>query len=412
MRFSIIFSFPTFSIARYFSTKTINKSIYLILRKCNGDKMPTMESVLEFGIHVVLKFTSSAGEHIVDESCESDNTRFDICSELARRDPTDHIHEQHQNDSGVDLLAWKRNRPPLHKSIIHCASIAFRVILGLVELAFIYLILNTMYNCDWMDDTDPQITETVRNTRYVFIIFGVLYIDQMMVLILCMVFTWSAVRHSRILLVNTLFALVDISCRVTLQILHKYHAPFRPAYPVNIPYLLNALVLCYRMGRKVFPQSKTAALKVAAKLCVHLIAMCITSFIFINVVFPWFITLQGLPKLLVAIIAPLLFLPSKLLGRLCVLRLQTIIHPSTSFTLVSLIYAMEAVVARAMQAALAGFRMFVVYGVLHGIIHVLETFIVTTLGCWLQLSCCRRKTQEVTFFFRLSLWPFQSVFFL
>ena len=257
-----------------------------------------------------------------------------------------------------------------------------------------------------MDDTGSQITETIRNTRYIFIIAGVLYIDQMMVLILCMVFTWSAVRHSRILLVNTLFVFVDISYRVTLQILHKYHAPFKPAYPVNILYLLNVLVFCYRMGRKVFPQSKTAALKVAAKLCVHLIAMYITAFIFIYVVLPWFITLHGMPKLLVATIAPLLFLPSKLLGRLCVLRLQTIIHPSTSFTLVSLIYAMDAIVARAMQADLAGFRMFVVYGVLHGIIHVLEIFIVTTLGCWLQPSCCRLKTQEVAFHFRLSFWPF------
>ena len=150
MRFSITFSFSTFSVATYFSTKAINKSIYLILRKCTGVKMPTMESVLEFGIHVVLKFTSSASEHIVDESCESENTRFDICSELARRDPTDHTHEQHKNDSGVDSLAWKRNRPPLHKSVLQCASIVLRVIillgsfLGLVELAFIYLILNTM----------------------------------------------------------------------------------------------------------------------------------------------------------------------------------------------------------------------------------------------------------------------------
>ena len=97
MRFSIAFSFSTFSVATYFSTKAINKSIYLIIRKCTGVKMPTMESVLEFGIHVVLKLTSSASEHIVDESCESENTRFDICSELARRDPTDRYTSQSFN---------------------------------------------------------------------------------------------------------------------------------------------------------------------------------------------------------------------------------------------------------------------------------------------------------------------------
>ena len=48
--------------------------------------MSTAHSVLEMGIHVVTKFTGSAGEHIVDESVENQNEKFDLCSNLARRE--------------------------------------------------------------------------------------------------------------------------------------------------------------------------------------------------------------------------------------------------------------------------------------------------------------------------------------
>ena len=51
--------------------------------------MSTAHSVLEMGIHVVAKFTGSAGEHIVDESVENQNERFDLCTDLGRRDRND-----------------------------------------------------------------------------------------------------------------------------------------------------------------------------------------------------------------------------------------------------------------------------------------------------------------------------------
>ena len=82
---------------------------------------------------------------------------------------------------------------------------------------------------------------------------------------------------------------------------------------------------CYTMGRKVFPESRTAALTVAIKLCVNLTSTLIITMIMVFLIFPWFLTLHGVPKLLVATSTPLIFLPSKLLGRLCVLRLQGVI---------------------------------------------------------------------------------------
>ena len=144
---------------------------------------------------------------------------------------------------------------------------------------------------------------------------------------------------------------------------------------------------CYTMGRKEFPESRTAALKVAAKLCVHLAATIITTFIMLYGMFPWFLSLHGVPKLLFATFAPLIFLPCKLLGRLCVLRLQGVLHPSTSFALLPVIYAIETAMARAMQADMTGFRMFVIYGVLYNKVNVLETLLITKMDRCSQVFC-------------------------
>ena len=148
----------------------------------------------------------------------------------------------------------------------------------------------------------------------------------------------------------------------------------------------------------MFPESRTAALKVAIKLCVHLTSTLITTMIMVFLIFPWFLTLHGVPKLLVATIAPLIFLPSKLLGRLCVFRLQGVLHPSTSYALVSMICAFESVMARVMQADMRGFKMFVTCGMLHGVVHVLETLVFTTMDRWSKMIrwlCSNKKGYTV-----------------
>ena len=116
-----------------------------------------------------------------------------------------------------------------------------------------------------MDDTGSQITETIRNTRYVFIIAGVLYIDQMMVLILCMVFTWSAVRHSRILLVNTLFVFVDISYRVTLQILRQIPRSIQTRVSCEYSLPIKCFSFLLQDGEESIPSKQNSSTKSCRK---------------------------------------------------------------------------------------------------------------------------------------------------
>ena len=126
-----------------------------------------------------------------------------------------------------------------------------------------------------------------------------------------------------------------------------------------------------------------------------------TAYIFLYVIFPYFVSLRGMNKFLVATFAPLCFLPSELLSRFCVLGLQGVVHPGTAFVLMQGNYGVTSFVTGSMQAGLASTRMFAIYGVLHGIIHVLETLVIGMMGRWWEkfrsLFRCKQETVEVIF---------------
>ena len=65
----------------------------------------------------------------------------------------------------------------------------------------------------------------------------------------------------------------------------------------------------------------------------------------------------------------------------------------------SVIYAVFSSLSRAMQADLEGVEMFIVYGILRGIIHVVETLVIIVMGQWwkkLRGLFCQRKITGVT----------------
>ena len=118
----------------------------------------------------------------------------------------------------------------------------------------VFVILNTMVHCVWVGDEDTRLDETVLKTRRIFFLMSVFFDDHSLVLILVTVFTWSAIKRSQILVVNTIFVFLDIFYRVLLQKLHKQRAPFIP-YPLNFLFTVTSLHHCYTLGRQVFPQN-------------------------------------------------------------------------------------------------------------------------------------------------------------
>ena len=246
--------------SKIFSSKKVNQNILWI-----SYIMSTAHLVLEMGIHIVAKFTGSAGEHIVDESVENQNERFDLCSDLARRDPDDHIHEEYENDSSVDLSGWKKERPSFYKSVLQCSFIVFSIVLltgsyfGAIENLLVFVILNIMFQdyslCDLIKEQHLVLTGATWSFHKIttaFIVVTVFFLDHCMVLLLCTVFTWSAVRRSCILVVNTLSTITDISYRVVLKTLNKYRAPFLP-YPIFVLYIITMFHHCYTMGEEGVP---------------------------------------------------------------------------------------------------------------------------------------------------------------
>ena len=72
--------------------------------------------------------------------------------------------------------------------------------------------------------------------------------------------------------------------------------------------------------------------------------------------------------------------------------------PKYIFALLPVTYTIETAMAHAMQADMTGFRMFVIYGVLHGVINVLETLLITKMDRCSQVFrriCIRMKGSTV-----------------
>ena len=83
------------------------------------------------------------------------------------------------------------------------------------------------------------------------------------------------------------------------------------------------------------------------------------------------------------------------------LGLQGVVHPGTVFVLMQGNYGVASFLARSMQADLANTRMFAIHGVLHGIIHALETLVIGMVGHWWEkfrsLFCCKPETVKWIF---------------
>ena len=347
-------------------------------------------SVMEICIHFIEKFTGGAGEHIIDEAPRrihyEDLEGVGTSRVFARGDPNDQIYEEDENFSRNCLSVQRNRRSPIHKKILQCVFVVFRVIIlvgsfsGVVGLLIIYVVLNTLRHCEWIESTSPSLPLTTKRVREITGIIAVLLIDHWLFVLWITIFTWSAIVKSRVLLVNTIFVVTDVTYRIVLQSQNLYTKPFIP-YPMNCLYVLVLLVHSYSLGRLHFLNQRET-LKVAIKLCVPFISPVLTTYLFTYAIFPYFVSLHGISKLLVATVASFFLLPSKLLSRFCVLGLQGVIHHGTAFVLLQASYGITSFLARSMQADLASMRMFVIYGVLHGIIHVLETLVIGMMGHW------------------------------
>lgn len=371
--------------------------------------MATTHSVVEVLLHITEKLTSSTGEHFIGGPSTKD--LFENVTQrslFTRGEPSDEIYEEHEQVStGSTSGSSKRTEMalPCYKTFLESSIVVLSVIVlvgtlcGAIGLATIYVLLNTGYHCDWVNISDPSLTPTNKVVIVVGDLLTVILIDHWLLSIWITVFKWKAIKKSHVLFINTMFMLTDVCVRCVFRMLNLYSGPSTVMpYLSNALYVLVLLASSYFLGKILFPKSKKATVKVALMLSLPILALATTTYSFIYVVFPYFVSIHGISKLLVATIAPLFFVPTKLFSRFCLLRLQGIIHHGYAFALMSVVYAVFAALSRAMQANLPSLQMFVIFGVLRGIIHVSETFAIAMFGKWLiklRLFCCRQETNEV-----------------
>ena len=246
------------------------ESFHNNLRPCaTSVKISLTQSVREVCMYFIEKFTGGAGERIIDEAPRRvpgfEGVRTGIV--FARGDPNDQIYEEDENFSRNCLSVQRDRRSPIYKRILQCVFVVFRVIIlvgsfsGVIGLLIIYVVLNTLYHCKWIESTNPSLPLTTKRVREITDIIAVLLIDHWLFFIWITIFTWSAFVKSRVLQVNTIFLVTDVTYRIVLQSQNLYIKPFIP-YSMNFLYVLVLLVHSYSLGRLYFRNKKTV-LKVA-----------------------------------------------------------------------------------------------------------------------------------------------------
>ena len=104
------------------------------------------------GIHVVAKFTGSAGEHIVDESVENQNERFETSAAiLLGETQMTTFMKNTKTTQALIYLAGKESVHHFTSRFLQCSFIVFRIVLligsylGVIESLLVFDILNIMF---------------------------------------------------------------------------------------------------------------------------------------------------------------------------------------------------------------------------------------------------------------------------
>ena len=188
-------------------------------------------------------------------------------------------------------------------------------------------------------------------------------------------------------------AFLDVSYRLLLHVFHSYKWPFVP-YPINGLFIFTTLYCSYAIGRRKFPESRSNAIKLSAKLSVQFLFGIPLSFLFNYVIFKWFAqTPPGLQRMAFAATVPILLLPAKLVSRQCAINLpDDVCQPGNIHAIISAFYGGSAIIFRTFQARIESFPLFVGLSVGSGIVYIVERLSVPLqdkLLAKLGRSCCR-----------------------
>ena len=333
-----------------------------------------------------------------DARLEDPNRMLDSSFEDFRRDdPEDNIYEEVETVNAPAMQDWRSQRPHFFKSLAESAWVVVGatflggIVLGLFAVAWFYVDINTANYCHWIKH--ENLTRNMLSLRVSAEVLESFITEYWPFLILWFVFGWPLMKELDLPIVAILMAFLDVSYQLLLHVFHSYKWPFVP-YPSNALFIFTTLYCSYAIGRCKFPESRSNAIKLSAKLSVQFLFGIPLSFLFNYVIFKWFArTPPGLQRMAITAIAPMLLLPAKLVTRQCAINLpDNVCHPGNTHAIISVIYGGSTIVYRTFQAGIESFALFVSLSVGGGIVYIVERLSVPLrdkLLAKLGRSCCR-----------------------
>ena len=327
--------------------------------------------------HFFTALADRLAEHFQLKPTENNDVSApELNDDVFLHDPEDTIFEQFDSpDYPTDSSAWKTNMPSMKDWLKESAFFAFLVtvivggLMGLASLLFMYFNISTVNACEWKPLTDPTYPLKLKKRRIMDESYQsfVLYFWQPA--LMCVVFKWSFLKDVNLFTCTLIGASIDLGYRFFLSVYDLYHPPWRP-YPLNVLYMVVILTTSFSISRKIFKYTIFRATVLASKLCSQFITGAVVMYIVSYALIPWFVHQEGFFEVLALGLTFLGCVIPKVISRQCVLHLNGVNHPGTSFALVSAAYGSVNIVYRLMQAKFKSLLAFITLSIGYGFIHL------------------------------------------
>ena len=309
---------------------------------------------------------------------ENDEPRTpDPDDDFVQHDPEDTIFQEFESSQHTtDPSAWKTNLPRMRVSLKNSACFSFLAtviaggLMGLASVFLTYFIIRVVYSCDWKPLSDPTYPIQLKRRRIIGESYQSFFLYFWQPALMCMVFKWSFLKDVNLFTCTLVGASIDLGYRFFLSVYELYHHPWIP-YPLNVVYIAVVFTTSLTIARKIFQTKRRfQAILLAFKLCFQLTTGAVILYILWYCPFPWFARQEGFLKFVAIGLVLLVCILLKIVARQCILRLDGVNHPGTSYVLVSSAYGAISIILRLMQAEFKSLLAFTALSVGYGVIRL------------------------------------------
>lgn len=340
---------------------------------------------LELLCHVYTSLANQIISHFGPRYAEDDiQETFQERDDFVSHDQKDTIIEEYENPRKfIDPSAWRRNMPTWKVSLKNSTYFVFMVtfvvggLIGLASLLLTWYIISIVYACDWKSLADPTYPLHLKRRRIIGQSYQSFILYFWQPALMCMVFKWQFLKDVNLLTCTLAGASLDLGYRFFLGLFDMYYPPWVP-YPLNVVYIVVVIMTTLSISKKIIQNSSRiqATIVLAFKLSSQFITGAIVLYIIWYAFISSFAQKEGFMKLLyLALLFPIALFP-KVISRQCVLRLDHVNHPGTSYVLVSTACGSAIIVYRLLQAEFKSLLAFTALSIGYGVSHLAYELII------------------------------------